>query len=254
SKGCISSDDQRALTIAKEKTRRLAVGYEVPIIWREGEPDLINNQQMAKNRFQSLLRRFQTQPELERDYEAAMQKNLDQGYASRIQDPVDVNTSWPITECTRARNYASCLTPPQPSREAIAWASDIEAMFSRFRLAAEDTKYFCFLWRDKKSAETMICKMERLPFGASCSPFVAIHAIQRIAEDAGIEGKIATAVRERFYVDDYLSSAATVAEAVQEASAVKNMLANADLNLQRWISNSSEFMRSLSNNVKPHSN
>ncbi|XP_032781189.2 uncharacterized protein LOC116919325 [Daphnia magna] len=127
-------------------------------------------------------------------------------------------------------------------------------MFSRFRLAAEDTKYFCFLWRDKKSAETMIFKMERLPFGASCSPFVAIHTIQRIAEDAGIEGKIATAVRERFYVDDYLSSAATVAEAVQEASAVKNMLANADLNLQRWISNSSEFMRSLSNNVKPHSN
>lgn len=116
SKGCISSDDQRALTITKEKTRRLAVGYEVPIIWREGDPDLINNQQMVKNRFQSLLRRFQTQPELERDYEAAMQKNLDQGYASRIQDPVDVNTSWPITECTRARNYASCLTPPLPSR------------------------------------------------------------------------------------------------------------------------------------------
>ncbi len=44
---------------------------------------------MAVNRYQSLLRRFQHQPELERDYEAAMQKTLDQGYASRVEDPAD---------------------------------------------------------------------------------------------------------------------------------------------------------------------
>lgn len=55
-------------------------------------------------------------------------------------------------------------------------------------------------------------------------------------------------------MDDYLSSAATVAEAVQEASAVKSMFADADLNLQRWISNSSEFVRSLANNERVDSN
>ena len=59
----------------------------MPIIWKEGEPDLVNNKPMAAHRFQSFLRRFQREPELERDYEAAMQKTIDQGYASRVRDP-----------------------------------------------------------------------------------------------------------------------------------------------------------------------
>jgi hypothetical protein len=63
--------------------------HKVPIIWREGEPDLVNNRAMAVNRFQSLLRRFEHHPTLERDYTAAMQKTLDQGYASRVTDSAD---------------------------------------------------------------------------------------------------------------------------------------------------------------------
>ncbi len=86
----MSTNDRRALSIAKEKTRRLPVGYEVPIIWKEGEPDLLNNRKMATNRIQSLLRRFQREADLERDYEVAMQKTLDQGYASRVQDPANL--------------------------------------------------------------------------------------------------------------------------------------------------------------------
>lgn len=44
---------------------------------------------MAVNRFHSLLRRFKHQQELDRDYEAAMQTTLDQGYASRLEVPSD---------------------------------------------------------------------------------------------------------------------------------------------------------------------
>ena len=91
----------------------------------------------------------------------------------------------------------------------IAWASDIEAMFSRFRLSAEDSNYFCFLWRDRATLESAVYKMDRLPFGASCSPFVAINTVRRIMEDAG-DDKMAAVVRERMYVDDYLSSSATM--------------------------------------------
>ncbi|XP_057380669.1 uncharacterized protein LOC130703066 [Daphnia carinata] len=247
--GCLSPDNQRAMALVKGKTRKLAVGYEVPIIWREGEPDLPNNRAMAVNRFQSLLRRFQHQPELERDYEAAMQKTLDQGDEAES-----------CVRCCRpfrgkALNDAIIGGPAlQPALAAVitrfrqeecAWASDIEAMFSRLRLSAEDARFFCFLWRQKSSGNMVTYKMDRLPFGASYSPFVAIHTIQRIAEDAGVEEKMAVAVRERMYVDDYLSSAPTVQEAVQEASAVRKMLADADLNLQRWVSNSPDFLQQM---------
>jgi hypothetical protein len=269
--GCVSADDRRALAMAEEKTRRLPVGYEVPIIWKEGEPDLVNNRPMAANRFQSLLRRFQREPNLERDYEMTMQKTLDQGYASRVQDPADEKyflahhgvykgvklrivfdaaASFKGKSLNDAMLSGPALQPALAAvvtcfrRHEIAWASDIESMFSRFRLSAEDSKYFCFLWRDAATSEPAVYKMERLPFGASCSPFVAIRAVRQIMEDAGDE-KMAAVVRERMYVDDYLSSATTVTAAVQEASAMKTRLAEADLNLQSWVSNSEEFMRAM---------
>lgn len=87
--GCISPVNKRALTIFQDRTRRLNVGYEVPIIWREGEPDLVSNRQMAENRFRSLLSRFKRQPGFEKDYyRAAIQnKYLNLGYASRDRYP-----------------------------------------------------------------------------------------------------------------------------------------------------------------------
>ena len=44
---------------------------------------------MAENRFRSLLNRFKRQPEFEQDYRTAAQKYFDQGYASRVSDPVN---------------------------------------------------------------------------------------------------------------------------------------------------------------------
>jgi hypothetical protein len=275
--GCLSPDNQRAITMAKEKTRRLAVGYEVPIIWREGEPDLVNNRTMAVNRFQSLLRRFEHHPTLERDYTAAMQKTMDQGYASRVTDSADaeyflahhgvykgaklrVVFDAAASFRGKALNDAIISGPAlQPAlaavitrfrQEEFAWASDIEAMFSRFRLSPEDSKFFCFIWCDSSGGMSTY-KMDRLPFGASCSPFVAIHTIQRIAEDAGANEEITSVIRERMYVDDYLSSSSTIQKGVQEASAVKKMLADADLNLQGWVSNSPEFLRQMVDSAGP---
>ncbi|KAK4017427.1 hypothetical protein OUZ56_032738 [Daphnia magna] len=78
--GCLSPENERALAIIQEKTRRLEVGYEVPIIWLECDPDFVNNRQMAENRFRSLLNRFKRQPEFEKDYRTPVQKYFDQGY------------------------------------------------------------------------------------------------------------------------------------------------------------------------------
>ncbi|KZS18189.1 Uncharacterized protein APZ42_015704 [Daphnia magna] len=246
----------------------------------EGEDTKISCRAMAVNRFQSLLRRFQHEPELERDYEAAMQKTLDQGYASRVEDPADAKyflAHHGVYKGTKLRVVFDAAAPfrgkalndviiggpaLQPALAAViirfrqeecAWASDIEAMFSHLRLSAEVAKFFCFLLRNKSSGDMVTYKMDRLPFGASCSPFVAIHTIQRMAEDAGVEEKVAVAVRERMYVDDYLSSTPTVQEAVQEASAVRNMLADADLNLQRWVSNSPDLLQQMTVSTGPSS-
>lgn len=82
------------------------------------------------------------------------------------------------------------LQTPLPSvligfREGeIAWASDVEAMFSRIRLHPEEARFFRFLWRRKGEEKEKPYKMRRLPFGATSSPlFIAIHATRRIPVD-----------------------------------------------------------------------
>ena len=75
------------------------------------------------------------------------------------------------------------------------------------------------------------CRVEVVP------PFLAIHTLRRIAEDSG-SGPVIWAVRYQTYVDDYLSSSLSIAEATSEAVVVKEVLSKANLNLQRYISNS----------------
>ena len=74
---------------------------------------------MAMNRWKSLQRRFERQPELERDYCAAMAKTFEQGYASILPDPSNAKYFLAIMVSTRARNFGWFLTPPPPSGENV---------------------------------------------------------------------------------------------------------------------------------------
>ncbi|XP_057368275.1 uncharacterized protein LOC130689291 [Daphnia carinata] len=103
----------------------------------------------------------------------------------------------------------------------------------------------CFLWQDPAASKTLVCRMNRLPFGATCSPFIAIHTTRWAAMDAEVGEEIANAVKTKMYVDDYLGSATTVDEAVKEAATVRKALAAADLHFQKWISNSVDFVREM---------
>ncbi len=46
----------------------------------------------------------------------------------------------------------------------VAWASDVEAMVSRFRLRPADANFFCFLWKEPVSPDYIVCRMDRLTF------------------------------------------------------------------------------------------
>ena len=105
-----------------------------------------------------------------------------------------------------------------------------------------------------ESADTIICRMDRLPFGATCSPFIAIHTCRRAAIDAKADEKIVEVIKKKVYVDDYLSSASSVRKGLEEAVVVERILSAADLHLQGWISNSSEFVQSIIKNDVSDSN
>ncbi len=110
----------------------------------------------------------------------------------------------------------------------IAFAADIEAMFSRIRLRPEDAVYHRFLWKEEGSEELITYQMNRLLFRDKCSPFVTI----KVAE----KPKAIKAIKKNMYMDDYLDSVRSD-EAVNRARDVKQILAKGDFHFQDWISN-----------------
>ncbi|KHJ40363.1 Tas retrotransposon peptidase A16 [Trichuris suis] len=138
------------------------------------------------------------------------------------------------------------------SEEEVAFAADIEAMFSRIRLRPEDARYHRFLWKEDKTERTKVFQMNRVTFGDTCSPFLAISTIMRTAREFG-QGKeeAVRAIKNNLYMDDYLDSAGTISEAIVRAREVRDILGKGDFHLTKWISNRAEVMEAF--NEKPAS-
>lgn len=188
--------DRQAVSILESGTRKLDLGYEVPITWKTGEPSLVCNRQMAQKRLDGLLRRFSRDAGFEADYRAAVQKTIDKGYATILSEEESFSAKYFLAHHgvykgpklrvvfdAAAPFQGKCLNdfilsgpslqPSLPSvltqfREGVvAWASDVEDMFSRFRLTPSDANYFCFLWQDL-SAKFVVCRMDRLSSCCGC--------------------------------------------------------------------------------------
>ncbi|XP_046450173.1 uncharacterized protein LOC124198385 [Daphnia pulex] len=249
---CISPANKEAIELMERYTIKLPVGYEVPVLWKGGVPPLLpDNRSLAEARLQGT-------------------KNFDEGYARRLTPeeaaaqpayylphfgvPKSPGSSELRLVYDSATKYqGSCLNDYITSRPAlqnplpaviirfregaVAWSADVGAMYSRIRLNAADRLYHRFMWPEEDGSITT-CEMTRVMFGVSCSPFVSIRTMWRVAEDSGPELKGATeAIQNCFYVDDYLGSVRSTEEAFTVTTTVSRALACGDFHLGGWASN-----------------
>ena len=278
---CMSSEDRLAVAILDKGIRKLEIGYEAPITWKEGEPSLPDNRRLAEHRLKGLKKRFDRDPEFAKDYRAAVQKYFDQNYAVKLtEEEVIVGQRYYLphhgvykTTPTKKKlrvvfdsaakfkerclNDAMLCGPNLQTNLAsvllrfregeVAYAADIEAMFSRIRLRPEDARYHSFLWQEEGSDKVITCQMNRLTFGDCCSPYIALSTTRRAAKDAKqYQELVEDIVEKNVYMDDVLDSARTVSEAIERAKAVRNALADGDFHLQSWVSNCREFLEAFS--------
>ena len=222
------------------------------------------------------MRRFQREPELAKDYEAAINKYISEGYATEVAHSgeeedkcfylphhgvykktlgpkklrVVFNSAAPYKG--KCLNDALATGPPllnhltpvlMKFREGnIAFTADITAMFSRIRMRKEDARFHRFLWIDKEKDELKTYQMSRLTIGDCCSPFVAVYATRKAAEDHGKEKEDAVfAIHNKLYMEYYLDSSKTGEEAIKRAREVDYILKQGDFHLNKWLSNDPTF-------------
>ena len=140
-------------------------------------------------------------------------------------------------------------------QKAVGIGADIKAMFSRIRLTRKDARYHRFLWKGEGDVEVCIYQVNHLTFGDGPSPFIAIKTLLKTASDFGDRRERAvSAIKNHFYVDDYLDSFDTAEEAIEVGNQGRATLKDGDFNITKWASNSPTVRSAIGSENPPEFN
>ena len=128
----------------------------------------------------------------------------------------------------------------------FAVSADIERMFLQVCVLPEDQPSLCFLWREDSTADVVVHQYTRHIFGMRDSPTCANYALQRTAMDNQAKfPEAASAVLEKFYMDDYLDSFEDPDIAFKMSQELITLLALGGFKLTKFISNVTKIDKEL---------
>ena len=217
----LSVEDKRALKIIEDTTRLVDGHYEVGLLWKDDEPRLPNNRDMADQRSESLRRRLTKSgnEEMAAKYREVMDGYINKGFARKLSEEEltsESDTCWylphhPVTNPTKpgkmrivfdvAAEYngtslnKNLIHGPDMTNNLVAVlqrfrqgkigiAADVEGMFHQIRVRKEDQDSLRFLWWTNSYDEPPdVYVMQVHVFGAASSPCVANSSLQRVADD-----------------------------------------------------------------------
>ncbi len=125
--------------------------------------------------------------------------------------------------------------------KSITLGADVRKMFYQIRMDPDDRDYHRFLWPHQGDYKVFRWKVH--PFGSAASPCIAIFTIKEHARRLRDKFPLAAdTVIKSTLVDDNLDSAHTVEEATRLAKELKELYAEAGMELRKVVSNSKEVL------------
>nr|XP_055033759.1 uncharacterized protein LOC129422083 [Misgurnus anguillicaudatus] len=124
-------------------------------------------------------------------------------------------------------------------QHTVAISGDIKGMFHQVRLLPGDKSVLRFLWRDmRREAEPDIYEWQVLPFGTTCSPCCAIHALQHhVQAHKDLMANSVDIVEHSFYVDNCLHSVPSTSEAKEIVDGLRQLLSKGGFEIRQWACN-----------------
>ncbi|XP_045533958.1 uncharacterized protein LOC123721012 [Papilio machaon] len=139
----------------------------------------------------------------------------------------------------------------------ICFTADIIKMYRQIRLRKEDTDYHRILWRFSDEEEIQDYRLLTVTFGTACAPYLAIKTLKQVAIDGNKDESLQEAQRailNDFFVDDILSGSYDIETAIDIQSKVTKILQSGGFELQKWNSNSKQFMEEIENSKRASKN
>ena len=242
----VSQEDLKFLDIMEKGVHKNKYGLlEMPLPFRE-RPILPNNRIQAEKRLLGLQKKFRSDDDFKNEYHAFMESLFEKGHAELANEKSALGEAWYIPHFAvthpkkgKLRIVFDCsaefcgnslndhLLPGPDSinnligillrfrKEPIALACDIEKMFYNFWVNAEDRDYLRFLWF-APDGSVKEYRMTVHLFGATSSPAVATYGLRSLAKSKIKEFyEAANFICRDFYVDDGITSVASVSEATK---------------------------------------
>lgn len=273
-----------ALETMKAKTTfKEGHGYTVPLLWKEDEACVTSNLPLATARFRKLEEKFKKQPDFQKAYEVAISAYIDDGDAVLV-DPSEIDTihcaylphsalvkdsetssvrivfdgSAPVGDGRPLNDHLMSGPSAHPDlmrillkfrMHPIGLVSDIRRMFHCIHADRDSWRYQRFLWRSKPWEPLGHFQMVKTVFGLTDSPFKAIM-VSRIHAEKIQEENIKKKLTSDCYVDDLITGAKTVEEAVEIQEKVCDHMMKGGFEFRKWISNDVDVMNQIPEHLR----
>ena len=133
----------------------------------------------------------------------------------------------------------------------IALTTDVSRMYRAIELTPSDRDLHRFVWRSDPNSHLGDYRMTRVTFGVSASSFAANMAVKQNALDFALEyPQAAAAVEKSFYVDDGLTGANSVCEAVELQKQLQELFSRGGFLLRKWKSSEPAVVQHLPAELK----
>ncbi|XP_029160341.1 uncharacterized protein LOC114932346 [Nylanderia fulva] len=123
------------------------------------------------------------------------------------------------------------------------FVTDIEKMYRQILVHPEDCSLQTILWRQHQTNEIQEYELLTVTYGMACAPFLAIRTLRQLCADEGAQfPQGATALRRDCYVDDVVTGADDLGDAVNLQTELRNLCMAGGFPLRKWASNNPDVL------------
>ncbi|XP_071577995.1 uncharacterized protein [Temnothorax nylanderi] len=279
-----SQEDRHCEELFARTTRRDPASgrFVVSYPFTKDNPCFVGTRELALKRFRALERRFKLDPDFKTNYAKFMQDYLDNDYMKPIRQPfpadgrvfylphhgvfkADSTTTKlrvVFDASSRDLNGVSLNQVLQSGPKLqtdifvillrfrigrVALTADVKQMFLRILVELGHCNYQRIVWRFSEDEPILDYLMLTVVFGLTCSPFLAIACLLKLAAEGKASYPLAAAIlEESVYVDDVVASVDSEEEARELQQQLQALLGAAGFELRKWASSHPSILANLS--------
>jgi Pao retrotransposon peptidase len=122
-------------------------------------------------------------------------------------------------------------------KHAIPLVADIAKMYRQIQVNNLQTDFQRIVWRTSPEEPIQVFKLLTVTYGESCAPYLATKCLQQLAKDEERSFPMAAAVvLKDFYVDDLMSGADTIEDALKLQDKLIQLMNQGGFQLRKWSS------------------